>query len=201
MEHFSVGTVAHYAEILPMTQMVVWIPLSNTISVKKWHIKQLYIFWTLVTTFKLALKLWSANWRICSLPNLQILLMKLYARVSNVKFEGHLQDMGIASCGIDSRQHVESKWEEVQLWKYCKKKIHLGRSLEKLGILNERFTHVGNDKLKPYEFPIHDCVYGFSRKVVWLKVTRSNNNPVVPASYFLETVSKWNLVPNIFRTD
>ena len=142
MEHFSVGTVAHYAEILPMTQMVVWIPLSNTISVKKWHIKQLYIFWTLVMTFKLALKLWSANWRICSLQNLQILLMKLYARVSNVKFEGHLQDMGIASCGIDSRQHVESKWEEVQLWKYYKKKIHLGRSLENLGILNERFTHV-----------------------------------------------------------
>ena len=38
------GTVARYAEILPMTQMVVWIPLANTIPVKKWHIKQLYMF-------------------------------------------------------------------------------------------------------------------------------------------------------------
>ena len=111
-------------------------------SVKKWHINQLYIFWTLVTTFTSALELWSPNWKICSLKNLQILLMKLYARVSNVKFEGHLQGMGIASCGIDSRQHVESKWEEVQLWKYYEKKIHLGCSLDNLSILNERFTHV-----------------------------------------------------------
>ena len=46
------GTVARYTEILPMTQMVVWIPLANTIPVKKWHIKQLYMFWTLVTTLK-----------------------------------------------------------------------------------------------------------------------------------------------------
>ena len=66
---------------------------------------------------------------------------------------------------------------------------------------NNTWHAVGNDKLKPYEFPIHDRVYGFSRKVVWLKVTRSNNNSVVPASYFLETVSKWNLVLNIFRTE
>ena len=59
----------------------------------------------------------------------------------------------------------------------------------------------GNDKLKPRGFPIHGCVDAFSRKVLWLKVTRSNNNPVVPASYFLKTVSKWNLVPDILRTD
>ena len=59
----------------------------------------------------------------------------------------------------------------------------------------------GNDKLKPRGFPIQGCVDAFSRKVLWLKVTRSNNNPVVPASYFLKTVSKWNLVPDILRTD
>ena len=59
--------------------------------------------------------------------------------------------------------------------------------------------HLG--KLKPRGFPIHGCVDGFSRKVLWLKVTRSNNNPVVPARCFLETVSKWNLVPEILRTD
>ena len=35
------GTVARYSEILPMTQIVVWIPLSDTISVKKYHIKKL----------------------------------------------------------------------------------------------------------------------------------------------------------------
>ena len=34
----------------------------------------------------------------------------------------------------------------------------------------------GFDKLKPYGFPIHGCVDGFSRRIMWLKVTRSNNN-------------------------
>ena len=50
-------------------------------------------------------------------------------------------------------------------------------------------------KLKPYWFLIHVCIDGFSGKFLWHKVTKSNNNPVVPASYFLETVSKWNLMP------
>ena len=59
----------------------------------------------------------------------------------------------------------------------------------------------GNGKLKPRGFPIRGCVDAFSRKVLWLKITRSNNNPVVPTSYFLKTVSKWNLVPDILRTD
>ena len=36
---------------------------------------------------------------------------------------------------------------------------------------------------------------------LWLKVTRSNNSPVFPASYNQESVSKWNLVPYILGTD
>ena len=69
------------------------------------------------------------------------------------------------------------------------------------GGLNNTWHADGNDKLKPYGFPIHGCVDGFSRKVLWPKLTRSNNNPMVPAIYFLITVSKWNLVPDILRTD
>ena len=30
----------------------------------------------------------------------------------------------------------------------------------------------GYDKLKPYGFPIHGCVDGFSRRIIWLKVAR-----------------------------
>ena len=30
---------------------------------------------------------------------------------------------------------------------------------------------------------------------------RSNSNPWVPASYFLETFSKWNVAPDILKTD
>eukprot|EP00111_Clytia_hemisphaerica_P004806 TCONS_00013816-protein len=39
----------------------------------------------------------------------------------------------------------------------------------------------GYDKLKPYGLPIHGCIDGFSRKILWLKVCKSNNNPVIPA--------------------
>ena len=35
----------------------------------------------------------------------------------------------------------------------------------------------GYDKLKPYGFPIHGAVDGFSRRVMWLKICPSNNDP------------------------
>ena len=35
----------------------------------------------------------------------------------------------------------------------------------------------GYDKLKNWGFPIHGAIDGFSRKIVWLKVTRPNNSP------------------------
>ena len=37
----------------------------------------------------------------------------------------------------------------------------------------------GYDKLKTYGFPIHGCIDGFSRRVIWLKVSRINNDPAV----------------------
>ena len=36
---------------------------------------------------------------------------------------------------------------------------------------------------------------------MWLKVIRSNNSPVVPASYNLETVSALKLCPTLLQTD
>ena len=35
----------------------------------------------------------------------------------------------------------------------------------------------GYDKLKPCDFEIHDCIYGYSRPVLWLSVIRSNKDP------------------------
>ena len=37
----------------------------------------------------------------------------------------------------------------------------------------------GYDKLKPYGFPIHGCIDGWTRKIMWLRVSRTNNNPTV----------------------
>ncbi len=41
----------------------------------------------------------------------------------------------------------------------------------------------GYDKLKPYGFPVHGCIDGFSRRLIWLKVSRTNNDPAVVAGW------------------
>ena len=35
----------------------------------------------------------------------------------------------------------------------------------------------GYDKLKCWGFPIHGAIDGFSRRILWLEITRSNNSP------------------------
>ena len=59
----------------------------------------------------------------------------------------------------------------------------------------------GYDKLKPYGFPIHGCVDGFSRKILWIKVFRTNSDPVVPAFLYIETVKKIGFCPQYVQTD
>ncbi|XP_069102384.1 uncharacterized protein [Argopecten irradians] len=59
----------------------------------------------------------------------------------------------------------------------------------------------GYDKLKPFGLAIHGAICGFSRRVLWLKVARTNNNPKVVASYFLEYVQEIKGVPRCLRVD
>ena len=49
-------------------------------------------------------------------------------------------------------------------------------------------SSTGYDKLKPFGFPVHGAVDGFSRKVQWLEVTRSNNAPETVAQFYLDAV-------------
>ena len=51
------------------------------------------------------------------------------------------------------------------------------------------------DKLKPFDFPIHGCIDGWSRKIVWLYVTRPNNKPNNMAAYFLAAVEEYGGCP------
>ena len=53
---------------------------------------------------------------------------------------------------------------------------------------NDTWHCGGYDKLKPFGFPIHTCVYEWSRKVLWLYVTRSNNSPHNVLTYYLDAV-------------
>ena len=41
-------------------------------------------------------------------------------------------------------------------------------------------------KLKPFGFPIHASIDGWSRKILWLYVTRSNNLLQNIVAYYLE---------------
>ena len=59
----------------------------------------------------------------------------------------------------------------------------------------------GYDKLKPYGFPIHGCVDGWSRKIMWLQLARSNNDPEVPAKNFLQCVAEFGGCPVKVRSD
>jgi hypothetical protein len=61
--------------------------------------------------------------------------------------------------------------------------------------------YIGYDKLKPYGFPIHGAIDGFSRKILWLEVTKSNNKPEVPARLYLECVKENYGCPVLVRTD
>ena len=59
----------------------------------------------------------------------------------------------------------------------------------------------GYDKLKQFGFAIHGAIDGFSRKVLWLYVGPSNNNPQYIAGFFLEQVKRARGVPTILRCD
>ena len=55
--------------------------------------------------------------------------------------------------------------------------------------------------MQPIGFPIHGAVNGFSRKVLWLTVVKSNNNPVVPAALYLRAVKEHGVCPILLKTD
>ena len=59
----------------------------------------------------------------------------------------------------------------------------------------------GYDKLKPFGFAIHGAIDGFSRRILWLRVAVTNNDPLKIAEYYLQCVEKHACVPRILRCD
>jgi len=57
----------------------------------------------------------------------------------------------------------------------------------------------GYDKLKPYGFCIHGSIDGYSRRLLWLEVSQSNNNPRVIAMYYLEAIRRLGVAPRLLR--
>ena len=59
----------------------------------------------------------------------------------------------------------------------------------------------GYDKLKPFGFCIHGAIDGYSRRILWLHIGPSNNDPKVVAQYYLNCVRQIGGVPCIVRAD
>ena len=59
----------------------------------------------------------------------------------------------------------------------------------------------GCDKLKHFGFPIHGCIDGYSRRVLWLKVGTTNNNSNFIAHYYLQAVETLGGCPKLCQTD
>ena len=59
----------------------------------------------------------------------------------------------------------------------------------------------GNDKLKRFGFAIHGAIDGFSRKLLWLVVSTTNNDPIVIANYYLNCISRLGKAPKTLRMD
>lgn len=62
--------------------------------------------------------------------------------------------------------------------------------------------HVDNhDKIKRYGFPVYGCIDGFSKEVVWINVSKTNNDPAIIGSYFLNAVERLGYLPTLIRAD
>lgn len=57
------------------------------------------------------------------------------------------------------------------------------------------------DKLKPFGFAIHGCIDGFSRRMMWLHVASSYNNPSKIAEYYLACAENLGHTAQILRWD
>ena len=53
----------------------------------------------------------------------------------------------------------------------------------------------GYDKLKPYGFSIHGAIDGFSRRIMWLRLDRSNKEPVGISSIYVNCLKEIGGVP------
>ena len=59
----------------------------------------------------------------------------------------------------------------------------------------------GHDKIKPFGFPIHAAIDGYSRKIIWLKVLRSNNCPKKIGELYLNSIKEFGGCPVQIITD
>jgi hypothetical protein len=66
---------------------------------------------------------------------------------------------------------------------------------------NHQWHVDGYDKLKKYGLAVSGCIDGFSRRIVWLQVSCTNNDPRVIGWYYLNAVNSMYVCPTQLRSD
>ena len=61
-------------------------------------------------------------------------------------------------------------------------------------------AHRRYDKLKPFGFCIHGAIDGFSRRILWLDVGSTDNNPVI-CHYFVDCVRQLGGTARVIRAN
>ena len=57
----------------------------------------------------------------------------------------------------------------------------------------------GNYKLKRFGFVISECIDGFCRKLIWVFVSTTNNDPLVAANLYLKAITNLGSTANTLR--
>ena len=83
----------------------------------------------------------------------------------------------------------------------CRSRYKLKRRMYSVPGPNYLWHSDGHDKLKRFGFAIYGIIDGYSKKVLCLEVSMSNNDPEIIAYYYLKTIEKYGFVPTIMRTD
>ena len=55
----------------------------------------------------------------------------------------------------------------------------------------------GYDKLKQFGFCIHGAIDGYSRRILWLEVGPSNNDPMITVQYFIDCARRYGGCPRM----
>ena len=66
---------------------------------------------------------------------------------------------------------------------------------------NDTWHIDGYDKLKPFGFCIHGAIDGYSRRILWLEVASTNNDPAVIAYYYTNYLRKYGGTARKIRGD
>lgn len=84
---------------------------------------------------------------------------------------------------------LDSEGVEMRKRKYLKRRSYFARGP------NWSWHLDGYDKLKPYGFNIHEAIDGYSRRILWLEVCRSNKHPKTVCSFYVNCLKELQILP------